>query len=115
MNCEKCGAEMVSKIEGRNYVIECPNCKWGVVTTYTEPVYLDQTIYSISISSGNAVTKDTLSAIGKVGGFNYLQAKDVAENGRSALFTAKAPEVLEKGQILDRAGVTYTIQPEFPY
>ena len=60
MNCEKCGAEMVSRIEGRNYTIECPNCEWEVVTTYTEPIHLDQTTYSISVSPGNAVTKGTL-------------------------------------------------------
>ena len=115
MVCEKCGAEMVHRINGSNYIIECPKCGWGCVTTYTEPIYADRTIYTISILPRNSVTKTVLSAIGKVAGVNFLGAKPIAEQGRADVFEALAPEIREKKKLLDDAGVSHLIEPEFPY
>ena len=115
MICEKCGTEMIHRINGRNYIIECPECGRNCVTTYIEPIYEDRTTYAISILPGNTATKSALSAIGKVANVNFLTGKLIAEQGREHVFEALAPAIREKKTLLDDAGIMYVIKPEFPY
>lgn len=115
MRCEKCGSEMTRRISGRNSIIECPECGWNCVTTYTEPIYEDRTVYVISILPGNQANKRVLRAVGKVTGVNLLQAKLIAEQGHEDVFTALAPELRDKKMLLDEVGVAYSVEPDFPY
>ncbi len=115
MKCDKCGSETIRRINGRNYVIECLGCGWSCVTTYTDPIYEDRTLYTISILPGNQTGKQVLRAVGNVAGVNLLHAKTIAEQGRENVFVALAPELRDKKVLLDRAGVAFSIAPEFPY
>lgn len=113
--CPECGGVLSSRIDGSCLTVACPSCGWSVATTYIEPIYMDRAEYAISILSGNPVTKPVLSAIGKVAGVNFLSAKPIAEQGSEYVFKALAPEIREKKKLLDDAGVSYRIEPEFPY
>lgn len=113
--CPECGGELDSQIDGSCLTISCLSCDWSVATTYTEPIYEDQTVYAISILPGNPVSKPVLLAIGKLVEVNFLGAKPIAEQGCERVYEDTAPEVREKKLLLDEAGVAYRIEPEFPY
>lgn len=114
MNCEKCGKEMISRVDGSSLVIECPNCGWNIVTTYIEPVYEDQKTYRLLVLPGNPSTKPVLSAVSKAAGVNFLGAKPIIENG-GCIFEGAALEIVEKKHLLDEALIAYAIEPDFPY
>lgn len=113
MICEKCGACMEYFEEGSSCGQRCPECGWGVVTTKPNPLFEDTAVYAVSLLSGNEVNGETLKAISRACGVNYLAAKDIVEKPDNPIFTGKAWEVLEKKLILDEGNVAYEITPEF--
>lgn len=115
MICDKCGATMVSRVEGSSLVAECPNCKWNVATSHVDPIYEDRNVFSLSILPNNALSKPVLSIISKMAGVNYLGAKIIAENGQENIFEGEAPAIYEKKELLDKASISYSIKPDYPY
>lgn len=116
MICHRCHeAEMVPYKEGSSSGLRCPVCGSYLVTSVTDPILEDCTVYSLFLEAGNPATKPALSSVSKVLGCNYLQSKKVIEGGRSLLFAGSAAEVREKRDALDAGGVLYAIEPEFPY
>lgn len=114
MKCEKCGASMVEYHEGHSVGFNCPNCGWGIATSYFEPHELDLTVYSI-IVQGNKVTPATVKAIASIANVNFVQAKKLMEMPEAIVFEGNASSILKKRAILDSAGIAYRITPEFQY
>ncbi len=116
--CEKCGTPMVKIMpEGRigTYAIVCPNCDWGLATTYTDPICVDETRYSIILLEGNDITARTIRAVNHVSHHNLLKSKELIVNAPQVIFEGNALEVHDMKEILDKEQVHYKIEPDYPY
>ena len=112
--CEKCGAEMHIVRDSYQMGMKCPNCGWGWVTTYNEPIEVDYSVYHVVLDSkdGSLVNVKLVASIVNC---NYLRAKRIIENSPSEIFSGKAVDVREIRDRLVQAGVAFRIEPDFPY
>ena len=102
--CEKCGAEMHIVRDSYQMGMKCPNCGWGWVTTYNEPIEVDYSVYHVVLDSkdgslvnvhkGNRGLVRTLGVVGNAG-----QAPEVTGNGcfggEADLFIAAFPKLFD--------------------
>ncbi len=115
MNCPECNAATISRIEGSSLVIECPDCGWSVVTSYIDPMYEDQTVYSVRVGINETPGKEALKAVSHIAGGNFISAKHILETPGSELIEGKAPVVKSCLEELAGAGVNFVVTPEFPF
>lgn len=113
--CEKCGSQTEVFREGRTQGIRCKQCDWSVVTTYTPPIQLDQTIYEVRIERGDYQDAKQVKAVAHVIGGNFLSARDTLKNGQPIVFSGDAQHVMQVRDSLLAAGVVVAVQPEFPW
>ena len=113
--CEKCGAEMLP-IESNNPVgLKCPNCVWGWATTFIDPIYNDQTNYSVFLLEGNEQTKEKIKVVSKITNLNMLQAIKIFESTPYEIFSGKAVNVKAAIELLRTQSLNFKVEPEFPY
>lgn len=115
MNCEKCGSEMEIQLKGSCLGVVCPNCGWGIASTYIDPLRADWTDYTIRLNADGKASVDAIKAVSKLSGCNYLKAKDVIENTGGAILSGKATEIADAKNLLDSLGLNYETTPPFPY
>ena len=113
--CPECGAELNARFEGSSYVLVCRTCEWGVATTWTEPIYEDETIYSFLLQADKDPSKEALSEVSKIASCNYIASKQLLSNPTEPLVHCPAPEMKQYADRLDAAKVDYVITPPFPY
>ncbi|WP_034450398.1 hypothetical protein [Butyrivibrio sp. AE2032] len=116
--CEKCGTLMIKELPDDRvgtYGIICPNCGWGAVTTYTDPIVTDQTQYSIVLLEGNESSVEVIRAVNKVSHRNLLKSKQLIESAPQVIYEGDALEVFDMKEILDAEAVLYKIEPDYPY
>ena len=112
--CEKCGAEMHDIQTSYTMGMECPNCGWGWVTTYNEPIEVDYSVYHVVLDSKDGSLAN-VKLVASIVNCNYLRAKRIIENAPSEIFSGKAVDVREIRDRLVQAGVAFRIEPDFPY
>lgn len=114
MRCDRCGAEMVYFQKGLECGWKCPNCNWGVVTTYIPPIMLDTVKYMIKLPPVENPSLDMIRAASRVFHCNYLATKKYLQTG-----TWSSCDLAESTQSIARAlskdGIPYSISPDFPY
>ena len=113
--CPKCGAEVEETISGSSLTLTCSDCGWRVARSWTEPINEDETVYTLRLITGNKASKETLSAVSKIAGCNFLAAKDLIENPCKPLLKCKAPAMKKHVEALSEADVNFAIIPDFPY
>lgn len=111
--CEKCGSEMEYFIDGSTCGTTCKNCGWGCVTTYQDPIKLDNTNYELCIKPIINPSVDNLRCIASLLGCNFLEAKSKLQN--SITFTKKAIAIIDIASKLKTNDIAYTITPDFPH
>ena len=94
--------------------MECPNCGWGWVTTYNEPIEVDYSVYHVVLDSKDSSLAN-VKLVASIVNCNYLWAKRIIENSPSEIFSGKAVDVREIRDRLVQAGVAFRIEPDFPY
>jgi len=113
--CEKCGSKMIPiQKEGTTGMV-CPNCGFGFVTSYIDPMYEDQNEYEIYLSKGNKITNKNYFLIQSITGKNIQEIKQLFESSPYLLYKGHAAEVRELMNKLDESGVKYVIAPDFIY
>ena len=112
--CEKCGAEMHIVRDSYQMGMECPNCGWGWVTTYNEPIEVDYGVYHVVLDSKDSSLANVM-LVASIVNCNYLRAKRIIENSPSEIFSGKAVDVREIRDRLVQAGMAFRIEPDFPY
>ena len=112
--CEKCGAEMHIVRDSYQMGMECPNCGWGWVTTYNEPIEVDYSVYHVVLDSKDSSLAN-VKLVASIVNCNYLRAKRIIENAPSEIFSGKAVDVREIRDRLVQAGMAFRIEPDFPY
>ena len=114
--CPVCGSELNLFLKGSTVGVICPCCDYSVVTTRTEPIYEDETIYTILLEAGNTCDRPRLKLISKLAGVNYLRAKEMIASAPVVLVEGElAYIILEMKKELDACGIKYSISPEFCY
>ena len=112
--CEKCGAEMHDIQTSYTLGMKRPNCGWGWVTTYNEPIEVDYSVYHVVLDSKDSSLVN-VKLVASIVNCNYLRAKRIIENSPSEIFSGKAVDVREIRDRLVQAGVAFRIEPDFPY
>ena len=112
--CEKCGAEMHVVRDSYQMGMECPNCGWGWVTTYNEPIEVDYGVDHVVLDSKDSSLVN-VKLVASIVNCNYLRAKRIIENAPSEMFSGKAVDVREIRDRLVQAGMAFRIEPDFPY
>lgn len=116
--CEKCGANMIRELPegyGGGLSISCPNCGWGVASSYFDPIVTDPTDYQITLLDGNKDSVEVIRAVNKVSHRNLLKSKQLIESAPCVIFKGDAIEVHGMKEILDEEKVLYKIEPDYPY
>lgn len=114
MTCPECGTKLIKERFGHSAVYTCPKCGCSAATTEFDPIDLDETQYVIRLAEGTAVSKETLSLVSYLTGKNFIDSKKVIEN-RDIIFAGQAHDILRKKDYLSKQGVTFVIEPDFPY
>ena len=112
--CEKCGAEMYDIQTSYTLGMKCPNCGWGWVTQYNEPIVEDRNKYRVILDSKDSSLVN-VKLVASIVNCNYLRAKRIIENSPSEIFSGKAVDVREIRDRLVQAGMAFRIEPDFPY
>lgn len=113
MKCPKCNSNINVTIDGRNNIVKCEKCDYEVVTTYTSPIELDETLYKLTVLVNDG-TINQVKALSKSLGFNFVESKKILIEGNYT-YEALASDIIDKKELLDEANVLYKIEPEFKY
>ena len=113
--CIKCKSEQEYKEQRDSCEENGGLCPWEAATQHPDPLMDDPEVYEIALNPENAADRKTLSAISKVAGVGFVEAKAILEGPQKEIFTGRADEVVLKKAILDEADVSYKIEPDFPY
>lgn len=114
IKCENCGSVMQPFKRRCSVGMECPNCGWNWVTTFNEPIDEDETKYSLKVDKIDNPTMDAIKTISKLLNSNFIETKKLIENNEVE-FKGKARKIKEYKDSLDEKGLSYKINPEFPY
>ena len=112
--CEKCGAEMNSYQKEGSCGMLCPSCGWGWATSYTNPIDEDETEYVLTVSPIQDPSLDAVKCIAQIMDCNFINAKSTLKHTYFSK-TEKASEIKNIAKALLKAGIKFTISPEFPY
>ena len=115
MSCPVCNSATISKVEGSTLVIECTQCEWSVATSYIDPIYEDETIYTVLADQVLSPSKEQLKAVSSVIGDNFIAAKKLLKTSGATLTKGLASEIKESVEKLLDSGVAISIDPEYPY
>lgn len=113
--CPVCNHDLIAFTEGSTRGVRCSHCDYSLVTTYIEPIYEDDNIYTITLDAGNVVDKQSIKVIARITGENFIFAKRCLENSPIEIVKGSAEEILEFKNVLDLSGLKYSIAPTFPY
>ncbi len=112
--CEKCGAMMYGFIQGHTCGCVCHNCGWNIVTTYYEPIIMDEGPYTLQLDAIPEPTLDNIRVAARLAKCSYVEAKARLQKGEISK-TGEALEIAEAAQDLKDAGYSFSITPDFPY
>ena len=113
--CPVCNHDLIAFTEGSTTGVRCSYCDYSLVTTYIEPIYKDENTYTINLEAGNTADQQTIKAISKITGENYIYAKRCLERSPIDIVKGSATEIIELKILLDLCGIKYSITPAFPY
>ena len=113
--CPICNHELIPFKEGSSIGVHCSNCDYSVVTSYIDPIYEDEIIYTFLLETGNICNKNTMKIISRITGKNYIQAKNLITSAPVVIAEGKAIDILAIKKVFDGNRIKYSILPEFPY
>ena len=115
MKCEKCDTEMKYFIKESTQGWKCPNCNWGIVTTYIEPNKDDKTIYSIILTKNSNYDRSQLKEISRIASCNFIKAKELLESENIELVKDNAVAIKEFAATLKENEINFEITPDYIY
>ena len=113
-SCPECGAEIITERCGAGVTYTCPKCGWSVASTEFYPIDLDDTQYVIRLAEGTPASKEILSLVSHMTGKNFIESKKIIENC-DIIFAGRAREIVKQKEHLAEQGVSFVIEPDFPY
>ena len=113
MQCPKCGADAIVTIEDSTQRIKCTNCDYDVVTTFIPDIEIDETLYTIKITSGN-YSLDFVKSLSKITTLNFISIKKMLDSN-SFEFSSNAITVKELKELCISNSINYSLYPNFKY
>ena len=113
--CPKCGQALESREKDGVLEAMCPSCGVVYVTDASDPMDDDLEEYTVTLKGPTPITKAALSAVNKILGCGFSKAKEILSSGPAAISQAEARETAQVIELLDNAGLEYSVSPEFPY
>ena len=114
MLCEKCKVEMNYFREGQCCGWACPKCGDDVVTSYFDPIQLDNQTYTLTLIPNSNATVEDYKILSKAGNLSLINAKKKAESGE-LIAEGRATEIKKCYDLLKTSSLAFEITPEFPY
>ena len=115
MMCEVCKKDMVPVRRNSVQGWSCPNCGWGVLTTYIDEIYQDMTEYCVYVRNVDNVDKNKIKVVSQIAGVNYHTARQMLVDGDVCVLKAKAPEIKNAIDKLQEAEIPFEVTPEFVF
>lgn len=115
MKCQKCNEHMVNFQHDAVQGCVCPKCGWNIVTTRISEINMDGTEYSIHIRATVDINKEKIKLIARIAGVNYVCARQILIKDSVCILKAKAPEVKQARDELEKLNIKYEIIPVFKY
>lgn len=115
MLCEICKIYLIPIKEKSVQGWICPKCGWEVLTTFIDEINQDITEYRINIKKSDSIDIEKIKAISQIAGINFLSAKEVLMKGNFCILKAKAVEILEAIEKLQKVNIQFEITPDFQY
>ena len=114
-HCAKCGGDVIVTYEPMLQTAVCERCGEIAIADCWEPIDEDQTEYSLAILAENGTAPDVLRAVAKMAGINFLQAKAALGQGNVTVYSGKAKSIADRAATLQDEGISFSIEPDFPY
>lgn len=114
MKCEECGGELIYRVVGHTCCWECPQCGWGLASTFFTPIEVDRIEYTLTIQKTSEITLAMIKCAAKLMACNYIHAKAALENS-SGTISGQAQLIKQATEKLSAVGLLYKIEPDFPY
>lgn len=105
---------MIYTLDGHSCSWDCPNCGWGLATSYFAPIELDQTLYTIHIQKTPAPSLTMIRCVAKLIACNFITARSLLENGTAA-YEGRAVDIQRAAGSIKAASLSYSVTPDFPY
>ena len=114
--CENCGGQIEVRREGSTQGLFCTRCDWSLVTTYLPEIVSDETLYELSVTSGDYNSEQHIKTVAQLKDINFLAARKLLQTQLSfVVLTGKASQLMSIKEALQLAGLSYEIQPPFPW
>ena len=115
MLCELCNTKCEYRIINSTQGWFCENCEWNVITTYIPEIDRDEESYSVLLDKNVPFSTEIIGIISKIKNINYLGGLNWLKSSDSVLYKGKALNILEIIDILEKNGLSYSINPKFPH
>ena len=114
MTCPDCNAEMKYFVDGHSCGWKCTNCGMEFVTTYNDPIMLDENEYVITVKRIDHPNASQIKLAAEICQCNFLVSKEKLLEGFSteSMKAKDARRVLSK---LKAVKLTFDVAPDFEY
>lgn len=112
MLCKVCKRSMIPVRRDSVQGWSCPDCGWGVLTTYIDEIDIDMTDYCVYVRNITDINKDMVKLISRIAGVNYLTARQMLAKEDVCILKAKAPVIKAAIEKLQEADVSFAVIPE---
>jgi len=113
--CLECGVGMEFKIIDSTQGWYCQKCDHSIITTFIEPIKLDEQDYTIYLLCGNDKDVNQIRTISQIMNSGFLKAKSILKEKESVLCCGKATEIYKIKNLLNENGIRYHISPKYIY
>lgn len=112
MICNSCKKEMNYFVDRQTCGWKCNYCDNIIVTTHSDEIELDETEYTISVSSIIQPSATQIKNIAEICNYSFIVAKEKLIVG-GEIGTYDAPKTREVLRILQTLKISYTTSPKF--
>ncbi len=114
IKCEKCGHDMVHFETDTCEGMKCTYCDCNWVTTKSNTIYLDLTIYTVTVNKIPEPTKTDLQILSKIFNANILTTLNLIKEG-DVTIKGNAIDIKDKIKTLENSQIPFSVTPDFPY
>ena len=94
--CPIWGNKLIEEVEGSSLIIKCIKCDYSAATSNISLIYVDETIYMVTIENGNSVKMDVIAMLKTITELSTFKMINVIKAGCPYdLYAGKAVEVKE--------------------
>lgn len=115
LRCPQCASPTEQIREGRVSGTRCPKCGWSVVTTETDAIDRDATLYEVRIIHSDYHNEAQVKTVARMLGVNFLQARRLLHEKDPLVFQGRAREVLRIKADMEKMHIPYSILPSFDW